>query len=98
MYVIGFIIACIVMVVVLIIKTYIAYRNSKVQFTEWEYDSEYPPLISTVDGEQMFQNIKCYGRYNRFEEKWEFKKVVDPVKRPLNEAKSLSDKYWLMYR
>ena len=98
MYVVGFIIASIIAVFVLIIRKYIAYRNSKVQFTEWKFDSEYPPIVTYENGESYFQNVTCYCRYNRFDEKWEFKKVVDPVKRPFTEAKSLSDKYWLMHR
>lgn len=98
MYVVGFIIASILAVFIFIIKKFIAYRNSKIQFTEWEYDSEYPPQVTYKDGEGYFQNKTCYRKYNRFEEKWEFKTVVDPVKRSFSEEKSLSDSFYLSKR
>lgn len=99
LYLVGFIIATIIAVIAFLVKQYIAYRQSKIQFTKWEYDMEYTPIITILpDGQKVFQNVTSYCRYNRFEEMWEFKKVVDPVKRPLNEAKSASDNFYLSRR
>lgn len=95
MYVVGFIIAAIITLFVVIITKYIAYRNSKIQFTKWELDSEEMPIFSTVNGEECFQGVITYRRYNRFAKKWEFKKDVDPSPRPIKEG-NLNVSYWRM--
>jgi len=95
MYVVGFIIAAIITLFVVIITKYIAYRNSKVHYSKWEFDCEEMPIFTSVDGEEFFQNIITYRRYDRFVNKWEFKKVVDPSPRPIKEG-NLNVKYWRM--
>jgi len=98
MYVVGFIIASIIAVFILAINRYIAYKNSKIEYTKWEFDSEYPPRLTFENGETYFQNVTYVRRYNRFKKQWEFEKRVDPTKRPIDQATSLSDKFYIMKR
>jgi hypothetical protein len=98
MYIVGFFIACIITAVLFIIRQYIAYRNSKVQYTKWEVDREYPPIVTTIDGVGYFQNVTNMRRYNNFENRWEYEQIIDPVLRTFDKATSINDKYWLSYR
>jgi len=99
LYFVGFIIASIISIVAWAISKYIAYLNFKKQYTEWEFDCEDYPLVSTLpNGREVFQHVETFKRYNNFEGRWEFKTVIDPVKRPFDKASSMSDRFFLASR
>ena len=97
MYIVGFIIACIITVFIVIIRSYLAYRNSKIQYTKWEMCDEYPPLVSTENGETVFQSVNYFRRYNNFEKKWEYERVIDTAKKPLSEA-TFTERHYLRHQ
>jgi len=98
LYFIGFIIALIILVTLIIAKSLIKTFKKPQEYTKWEFCSYYRPRITTLaNGDKVFQNIRKEQRYNNFKNTWEFRKIVDPVKRPFSEATVLSDIYWFQF-
>lgn len=98
LYTISLILAAIVLVIMGIVKWYINKRNSKIEYTKWEFSRDTAPILSmSPTGEKMYQNVSHWTRYNRFKNEWESKIVVDPIKRPISQPKTLTDAWNLRF-
>lgn len=98
LYAISLILAAIVIVVMGAVTWYVNRRNSKIEFTEWEFHRDTTPIVSiSPNGEKVYQNVSHWTRYNRFKNEYESKIEIDPVKRPINQPKTLTDAWNLRF-
>jgi hypothetical protein len=98
LYLVSAILAVAVLLVIGGVKWYINYRNSKIEWTEWQFSSVSTPLVSIENGAKLFQSQEYWVRYNNFTQEWDAKLIIDPIKRPFNQATKLEDQWSLMHR
>lgn len=98
LYLISAILAVAVLLVIGGIKWYTNYRDSKIEWTEWEFSSNAGPLVSIVNGQKLFQTQEHWVRYNNFTQEWDAKLIIDPIKRPFSQARKLEDQWALRHR
>lgn len=87
--------------IVFIVAVWFIYRavSAKPQvWSEWKHHRDTTPLLIYLpNGDKLYQNQSHWVRFNNITKEWDTKLITDPVKRPINQPKTLIDAYNLRF-